>query len=128
MQPPMDHQAGVFAVRGPLARSDIPALCARLQAWVAASSGDALCEVSSFEISVVSVEALARMQLAARRLGRRLNFRDVSSELEALVELLGLATLLGETDSVLAKPRGEPEQGKQPLSVEEEADAADPLT
>jgi hypothetical protein len=65
------------------------------------------------------VDALARLQLAARRRGLRLRLRGASEELRALLELVGLADVLA-----LEAPR-EPELGEQ-LGVEEVVQPGDP--
>ncbi len=41
------------------------------------------------------VEALARLQLAARRFGGAIELRDVPAPLEELLDLVGLAELIG---------------------------------
>jgi anti-anti-sigma regulatory factor len=66
------------------------------------------------------VDALARLQLAARRRGRRLVLRNASSDLAELVGLMGLGDVLG------VEPGREPEQREQGLGVEEERDLLDP--
>lgn len=66
------------------------------------------------------VEALARLQLLARRRGWRLCVRDVPEELHGLAELVGLADGLG------LEPGREPERGEQ-LEIEEVVQADDPL-
>ena len=42
----------------------------------------------------VTIEALARLQLTARRLGRRITLRRVSPDLDRLVSFVGLADVL----------------------------------
>jgi hypothetical protein len=58
------------------------------------------------------VDALARMQLGARRRGSRLRLRNVNDELRGLLELVGLADVLA------LEPRRQPELGEQ-LGVDE---------
>ena len=58
------------------------------------------------------VDALARMQLGARRRGTRLKLRNVSDELRGLLELVGLADVLA------VEPRRQPELREQ-LGVDE---------
>lgn len=65
------------------------------------------------------VDALVRLQLVARRDGARVRLRDVSDELRALLELVGLAGVLG------LEPGGKAELGEQP-GVEEVMQAGDP--
>ena len=73
-----------------------------------------------------TVEALARLQLAARRSGCRVRFRNACGELRDLLELMGLAEVLPCSDSHL-EPGREVEQGEPPRGVEEERDPVDPV-
>jgi hypothetical protein len=65
------------------------------------------------------VDFLARMQLTARRHGRRLGVRNVPRELEDLLELVGLADVLG------VEGRRKPELREQ-LGIEEMPQPGDP--
>ncbi|HWT93277.1 MAG TPA: hypothetical protein VN238_09795 [Solirubrobacteraceae bacterium] len=65
------------------------------------------------------VESLLRLQLEARRRGGRIELRDVPAELHGLLELVGLARVLG------LEPRGQPELLEQ-LGVDEVVQARDP--
>jgi len=57
-----------FAITGPIARADLPGLCDRVCALLEESgAGVALCDVSGVAVDAVTVDALARLQLAARR-------------------------------------------------------------
>jgi ABC-type transporter Mla MlaB component len=81
-----------FAVRGPIARTDLPGLCDRVCALLAASGAAlARCDVTGVEGDAVTVEALARLQLAARRNGCRVHLENASDELRELIAFLGLA-------------------------------------
>jgi ABC-type transporter Mla MlaB component len=79
-----------FAIRGPIARSDLPGLCDRVCALLADAGEVVICDVRGVEPDVVMVEALARLQLAARRRGCQVQLRDASSELLGLIAFLGL--------------------------------------
>jgi ABC-type transporter Mla MlaB component len=84
-----------FAVRGPIARSDLPGLCARVGALLASSPAElVVCDVAEVEPDAVAVDALARLHLAARRRGRRVRLRNASPELLRLVEFMGLGGVL----------------------------------
>ena len=67
---------------------------------------------------LLAVDVLARLQLAARRLGFAIQVREPSAELRALLDLTGLLEVL----QVL----GEPESGEQ-AGVEEEVEPDDPV-
>jgi ABC-type transporter Mla MlaB component len=66
------------------------------------------------------VDALARLQLAAKRRGRRLVLQNASRDFADLVGLMGLAEVLG------LEPRRQPEQREQRLGVEEERELGEP--
>ena len=84
-----------FAVRGPITRADLPGLCKRVCALLESSgAGVALCDVSSVEPDAVTVDALARLQLAARRHGCQVWLGGASTELRDLVAFMGLADVL----------------------------------
>ena len=86
-----------FAVWGPIARSDLPGLSERVCAlFERRGPGDALCDVAGVEPDAVTVDALARLQLAARRRGCRVRLRNASPELRKLVAFMGLADVLPE--------------------------------
>jgi hypothetical protein len=51
-------------------------------------------DVSALEPGLGAVDLLARLQLAARRGGCRLHFRNVAPELRELVAYLGLTDVL----------------------------------
>jgi ABC-type transporter Mla MlaB component len=88
-------QTLVFAVRGPIARDDLPGLCNRVCALLQGScSGLVYCDVQGVEPDAVTVDALARLQLAARRVGCQVRLRNASPELRELVVFMGLADVL----------------------------------
>jgi hypothetical protein len=69
---------------------------------------------------VQAVDALARLQLAAKRRGFSLVLRNASRDLTDLVGMMGLGEVLA------VEPRREAEQREQRLGVEEERDLLDP--
>ena len=84
-----------FSIHGPIERADLPGLCERVCALLAASGAQiARCDVRGVDPDAVAVDALARLQLAARR--HRCNVRLVhaSRELLELVSFMGLADVL----------------------------------
>ena len=72
-----------------------------------------------------TVDDLARLQLAARRLGQRVVLFGARPRLIEMVEMAGLADVLPASRSG-AEVRREPEEGEEALGVEEEGDAGDP--
>ncbi|HEX2506557.1 MAG TPA: hypothetical protein VHK22_10160 [Gaiellaceae bacterium] len=86
-----------FAVRGPIARSDLPGLCERVCVLLRGSGATlGRCEVASVPADAVTVDALARLQLAARRTGCTVCLRGASPELRDLVAFMGLDSVLIE--------------------------------
>ena len=84
-----------FAVGAPIDRSDLPALCDRVCALLDESRADvALCDVTGVEADAVTVEALARLQVAARRHGCLVRLRHASEELCELIAFMGLRDVL----------------------------------
>ncbi len=84
-----------FAVWGPIAHDDLPGLCARVCVLLGRSHADvALCDVSGVDPDAVTVDALARLQLAAQRTGCQVRLRNASDELLELVAFMGLSDVL----------------------------------
>jgi ABC-type transporter Mla MlaB component len=84
-----------FAVHGPITHADLPGLCDRVCALLERSrAGVAFCDVGSVEPDAVTVDALARLQLAAHRHGCQVRLRNASDELLELVGFMGLRDVL----------------------------------
>jgi len=89
-----------FAIRGPITRADLPGLCNRVCALLTESRADVvLCDVCDVEPDVVTVDALARLQLAARRSDCQIRLRGASPALCELVDFMGLADVLCTGDN-----------------------------
>jgi ABC-type transporter Mla MlaB component len=89
-------QTVVFAIDGPIARSDLPRLCHQVCALLDRTGADvALCDVTEIECNAMSVDALARVQLAVRRRGCQAGLCGASSELLDLLAFMGLHDVLG---------------------------------
>jgi anti-anti-sigma regulatory factor len=72
------------------------------------------------DTSLETIDALARLQLAVRRLGSTIRVVDPPPELRELIVLVGLEDVLG------VEPRRQPEQREDRVGVEEERDLPDP--
>jgi STAS domain len=84
-----------FAVWGPIARSDLPGLCDRVCGLLQAGRPDvAYCDVDGVPPDAVTVDALARLQLAAGRCGCQVRLRNASPEFLELVGFMGLRDVL----------------------------------
>ncbi|GAC1321489.1 MAG: hypothetical protein NVSMB25_15260 [Thermoleophilaceae bacterium] len=68
----------------------------------------------------MTIDALARLELAARRAGCRLCLLHASAELQRLLECIGLDGVL------LLEPGGQAEEGKERCGAEEESEFDDP--
>jgi ABC-type transporter Mla MlaB component len=85
----------VFPIGGPIAREELPSLCERF-CVVAEGACEVVCDVEGLgPADAVAVDALARMTLAARRLGCTVRFRHASDELLGLVAFMGLDGVVG---------------------------------
>ena len=86
-----------FAIRGPIARADLPGLCGRVCALLEGTHREVvLCDVSGITPDAVTVDALARLQVAALRHGCQVRLRHASGELLDLVAFMGLEDVLPE--------------------------------
>jgi len=85
----------IFAIRGPIAPADLPGLCARLCALLQrGGAAVAFCDVRGVNADAVTVDALARLQLAAHRRGCQVRLHGASDELRDLVAFMGLRDVL----------------------------------
>ena len=86
-----------FAVTGPIERADLPGLRRRVGALLERTKPDvAVCDVEGVEPSAVTVDALCRLQVAAKRHGCQIRLRNASDELRDLVAFMGLCEVLPE--------------------------------
>ncbi len=94
---PSNPRPFAFAVRGPIRRTDLPGLCARVCDLLAHSEpGDVVCDVAGLDPDAVTVDALARLQVAAKGHGCTVRLRNANAEMRRLVEFMGLADVLSE--------------------------------
>ncbi|MDQ4029932.1 MAG: STAS domain-containing protein [Actinomycetota bacterium] len=120
------RQTIAFAIGGPIARTDLPGLCDRVCVLLERSGAEtALCDVGGIEPDAVTVDALARLQLAARRHGCQVRLRDASSALLDLVAFMGLRDVLPEL-TLRVEVGGQAEEREQARGVQEEHDPVDP--
>jgi ABC-type transporter Mla MlaB component len=84
-----------FRISGPIERTDLPGLCDRVCALLEETGPSvALCDVTGVEPNAVTIDALARLQLAAQRHGCRVRLRNASIGLLELVSFMGLDNVL----------------------------------
>lgn len=113
---------------GRIDRTDIPGLCGRARFLLADDASDQLvCDVGAILApDAVTVDALARLQLTARRLGRRVRVEHASAELRGLLAFMGLSDAVPVSERSGPEAGREAEQREQRGRVEEERDPADP--
>jgi len=75
---------------------------------------------------VAAVDVLARLQVAARRRGRRIRLVGSSLELRQLLDCLGLTDALPVGGGSGRRPGRQAEEREEASGVEEEADPDDP--
>jgi ABC-type transporter Mla MlaB component len=84
-----------FEIYGPIARDDLPGLCARVCALLGESRVELVhADVAGIEPDAVTVDALARLQLAAKGYGCRVRLVNATPALRELVAFMGLADVL----------------------------------
>ncbi len=109
-----------------ITRADVPAACECLALLIDASGAETVvCDVGAVVADLVAVEALARMQLTARRRGRALRLRAASPALDDLIAFCGLSDVLPCERPDLLGPGGKPEEPEQACGVEERVDRGD---
>lgn len=88
-------QTVALALGSPITRADLSALCDRVGALLDRSKAKViLCDVAKAEPDAVTLDALARVHLTARRRGCDTRLRGASGELIQLLDLAGLRGVL----------------------------------
>jgi ABC-type transporter Mla MlaB component len=84
-----------FAIHGPIERDDLPGLCARVCALLERARPQvAYCDLEGVRADAVTADALARLQLAARRRGCVMRLRGAPADVLDLLAFLGLSDVL----------------------------------
>ncbi len=124
---PPEPAALVLVLRGRILRDDIPKLCECARALLENELGDVvICDVGAvISPDAVTVDALARLQLVARRVGRRVLLLHAGRDLLDLLHLMGLANVVPLCGDRSLEPRGQAEQREEPCGVEKEGDPGD---
>jgi hypothetical protein len=122
--PPPEPSTGLLVVAAPI--GDVAMLCERLRSVFATSDAEVVvCDVGALPANARTIEALARLQLTARRLGRRIRLQRASPELEQLLEFAGLADVVAVGRALRGRSR-DAEEREHPCGVEERVDGDDP--
>ncbi len=129
----------VLVLPGLVTRDEVPRLCADVRARLEATGGGVVvCDVAGLgPPGLAAVDALARLELTARRAGGRIRLKDPDPALRALLDLVGLRfdTSTGaapdpggrECRDLLGtvQVRREPEQREPARGVEEAVEPGD---
>jgi len=87
-------QTVALALGGPMTRAELPAFGERLAAILDSRHAEVvLCDLAGATPDAVTVDALARVHLAAKRHGCETRVRGASRELIALLDVVGLSGL-----------------------------------
>ncbi len=118
----------VWTIGGRLERAHIPTLCREFSALLGSSRAQVVvCDVGGLiDPDCVAIDAVARLQLAARRRGATVTLLRASNELKELLEFIGLENVIRQYETLLVDPLGETEHGEQALGVEKEIEPNDP--
>jgi len=114
---------------GPVMPADIPGLCERARGLLeAGDAGRLICDVGAVaDPDVVMIDALAQLQLTARRLGREIGLRHASRELRELLDFAGLSEVIPLSAGSRIDAGRQAEQREEGRRVQEEGDPADPI-
>ncbi len=118
----------VIAVGGRVVRAEVPELCERMRVLLAGCDArHIVCDVGALtKPDAAAVDALARLQLTARRHGREIRIRDACEGLSELLGWMGLARVVPLYRGLPFEHGRQAEEREQAGGVEEEADPADP--
>ena len=118
-----------LGIAGPIKRADIPCLCSHARRLLESGDADRLvCDVGALaDPDAVTIEALARLQLTARRVGSQIGLRNASRELRELLDLVGLSSVVPLSRGSRIEAGRQAEEREVRSSVQEERDPADPI-
>jgi hypothetical protein len=126
-RPPLTG-AVAWALDATVNRADVPALCDRLVELLRDSrAAVVICDVGAITApDAGTIDALARLQLTARRLGCGLLLHRPHRRLRDLVAFAGLDDVLPLTAGLAVEPGRQAEQREEAVGVEERVDPPDP--
>ena len=126
---PREPKTIELGIAGPIKRVDIPCLCSHARRLLESGDADRLvCDVGALaDPDAVTIEALARLQLTARRVGSQIGLRNASRELRELLDLVGLSSVVPLSRGSRIEAGRQAEEREVRSSVQEERDPADPI-
>lgn len=123
------RQPGIadMVVRGVIAPSDISVLCRRVSTLLHRTHADLVaCDVGKLvHPDLAAIDALARLQLTARREGAEIRLLNADDRLRELLDLAGLCDVVALGAELPLEARGKPEEREQAGGAEEEGDSGD---
>lgn len=126
---PREPKTIELGIAGPIKRVDIPCLCSHARRLLESGDADRLvCDVGALaDPDAVTIEALARLQLTARRVGSQIGLRNASRELRELLDLVGLSSVVPLSRGSRIEAGRQAEEREVRSGVQEERDPADPI-
>lgn len=114
-------------ISGPIMPTDVVGLCERVRTRLESCDAEVLvCDVAALAApDVGTLDALARLQLTARRLGRQIQLCHQSRELLELLALCGLGDVLPAGAALGVEPQRQAEEREQAGGVEEGVERSD---
>lgn len=126
---PREPKTIELGIAGPILRVDIPCLCSHARRLLESGDVDRLvCDVGALaDPDAVTIEALARLQLTARRVGSQIGLRNASRELRELLDFVGLSSVVPLSRGSRIEAGRQAEEREVRSGVQEERDPADPI-
>jgi hypothetical protein len=116
-----------LVVAGPIAPADVRVLCERASALLEGGDADLfVCLDALVAADVVAIELLARLQLVARRVGRRVLVGHGSAALQELLTFLGLDDVVPCRRGLSLHAGRQAKEREQAVGVEEGGELDDP--
>ena len=111
LTPPSETNTVVFVLEGRIERADVDGLCERVRLLLANSNARlVVCDVGTLtKPDAATIEALARLQLTARRLGSQVRLRHACDALQDLLALVGLSEVVPVSAPSGIEPRRQAE-------------------
>jgi hypothetical protein len=125
---PHEEDTIEVVLRGRFAPADIPGLWGRLLPLLGGTEAPVVvCDVTAMiDPDAATIDALARLQLTARRYGCCIRLRHACGRLQGLLSLTGLAEVVPCAPDRPVQPGRKAEQREPPRGIEEEGDPGDP--
>jgi ABC-type transporter Mla MlaB component len=126
LRPPLGPRSIILDLQGSVARGAVLGLCERLRMLLATGDVDLVTvEVGALtDPDAVAVDALARLQLTARRVGSSIRLRHARAKLRDLLDVTGLSDELPRGGDL--RRVGREAEEREQIRVDEEVDSADP--